>query len=94
MFGLLPYFNHVQGTDGFPAKPHPDVILRALEALHAARETCLLVGDSAADMEAAKRAGVASCAVTYGYGKRADMERWTPDYWIDDLRELLPNQSA
>ena len=23
MFGLLPYFDHVQGTDGFPAKPEP-----------------------------------------------------------------------
>ena len=26
-FGLLAYFDHVQGTDGFPAKPEPDVIL-------------------------------------------------------------------
>ena len=25
-FGLLPYFDHVQGTDGFPCKPAPDVI--------------------------------------------------------------------
>ena len=23
MFGLLRYFDHVQGTDGFPAKPSP-----------------------------------------------------------------------
>jgi len=30
MFGLLPYFEHVQGTDGFPAKPEPDVILASL----------------------------------------------------------------
>ena len=33
MFGLLPYFDHVQGTDGFPAKPEPDVIFHALRAL-------------------------------------------------------------
>src|SRR5581483_11824575 len=32
-FGLLRYFDHVQGTDGFPAKPHPDVIFKALECL-------------------------------------------------------------
>jgi phosphoglycolate phosphatase-like HAD superfamily hydrolase len=25
-FGLLAFFDHVQGTDGFPAKPEPDVI--------------------------------------------------------------------
>ena len=29
-FGLLPYFDHVQGTDGFPCKPNPDVILKSL----------------------------------------------------------------
>lgn len=90
MFGFLPYFDHVQGTDGFPAKPNPDVILRALEGLGASPETCLFVGDSAPDMEAAKRAGVKSCAVTYGYGKREELAQWNPDYWINDLSELLP----
>src|SRR5262245_8258507 len=25
-FQLLPHFDHVQGTDGFPAKPEPDVL--------------------------------------------------------------------
>jgi phosphoglycolate phosphatase len=89
MFGLLPYFDHVQGTDGFPAKPSPDVIFKALDGLGARVDECLFVGDSAADMEAAKRAGVRSCAATYGYGKREDMARWSPDYWIDDLHELL-----
>jgi phosphoglycolate phosphatase len=88
-FGLLPYFDHVQGTDGFPAKPHPDVIFHALQGLGASKEECLFVGDSAADMEAAKRAGVKSCAVTYGYGKREDLARWSPDYWVDDLQELV-----
>lgn len=87
-FGLLPYFDHVQGTDGFPAKPNPDVIFAALEALGASTADCLFVGDSGADMEAAKRAGVKSCAVTYGYGSREALEVWKPDYWISDLREL------
>ena len=58
MFGLAPFFDHVQGTDGFPAKPSPDVIFAALTALGARPDDCLFVGDSAADMEAAKRAGV------------------------------------
>ncbi|HVW86670.1 MAG TPA: HAD hydrolase-like protein, partial [Bryobacteraceae bacterium] len=29
-FELLPFFDHVQGTDGFPCKPAPDVLLRSL----------------------------------------------------------------
>ena len=28
-FELIRHFDHVQGTDGFPAKPEPDVILRS-----------------------------------------------------------------
>ena len=88
-FGLIDYFDHVQGSDGIPYKPEPDVILAALEALGADPRTCLLVGDSAADMEAGRRAGVRTCAVNYGYGDPAALARWTPDHWVSDLRELL-----
>ena len=71
-FGLLGYFDHVQGTDGFPSKPAPDVILKTMEALGARPEECLMVGDSEADMEAGRAAGIKTCAVLYGYGKRDD----------------------
>ena len=87
-FGLIGYFDHVQGTDGFPSKPAPDVILTALAALRAKPEECLMVGDSPADMEAGKRAGVKTCAVRYGYGNPAELAKFEPDYWVDDLRAL------
>jgi len=93
-FGLIRYFDHVQGTDGFPCKPAPDVILIALRALGARPEDCLFVGDSPADMEAGRRAGVKTCAVRYGYGRVADLARFEPDYWIDDLRALAPPPRA
>lgn len=88
-FGLLGYFDHPQGTDGFPAKPAPDVIQAALAGLDARPEQCLLVGDSPADMEAGRRAGVQICAVLYGYGDPAELGRFEPDYWISDLGELV-----
>lgn len=87
-FGLLPYFDHVQGTDGFPCKPAPDVIFTALKALRAEPSECLFIGDSCADMEAGKRAGVKTCAVRYGYGKPEALAEFEPDYWVSDLREL------
>ena len=87
-FGLLQHFDHVQGTDGFASKPEPDVIFTALSALGARPEQCLFVGDSPADMEAGRRAGVQICAVRYGYGKPEELARFEPDYWVDDLREL------
>ena len=88
-FGLLRYFDHVQGTDGIPSKPAPDVVLRALGALEAKPADCLFVGDSPADMEAGRRAGVSICAVRYGYGKAEELAKWQPDYWVSDLRELV-----
>jgi phosphoglycolate phosphatase-like HAD superfamily hydrolase len=42
-FGLLPYFDHVQGTDGFPCKPASDVLERAIAAL-GARKTVSSLG--------------------------------------------------
>jgi phosphoglycolate phosphatase len=93
-FGIAHYFDHIQGTDGFPAKPAPDVILKALEGLGASPSECLLVGDAAPDMEAGRRAGVRICAVRYGYGDPEEMAKWEPDYWIDDLRELIGSAPA
>ena len=87
-FGLFSNFDHVQGTDGFPCKPAPDVILNAIAALGAKPEDCLMVGDAPADMEAGKRAGVKTCAVRYGYGDPSKLAKFEPDFWIDDLREL------
>ena len=88
MFGLIGHFEHVQGTDGFPCKPAPDVILTALAALGAKPADCLMVGDSPADMEAGRRAGVKICAVRYGYGDIDKLSVFAPDFWVDDLREL------
>ena len=86
---MLQHFEHVQGTDGFPAKPEPDVILACLKALGVPPDQCLLVGDSAADMEAGRRAGVRLCAVRWGYGDVEAMEKWKPDYWIEEPSQLL-----
>jgi HAD superfamily hydrolase (TIGR01509 family) len=87
-FGLLPYFDHVQGSDGLRYKPAPDVVLAAIQGLRAKPEECLMVGDSPADMEAGCLAGVKICAVRYGYGDPGELAKWDPDYWVSDLREL------
>ncbi len=88
-FGLVGHFNHVQGTDGFPSKPEPDVILRSLDLFGVRPEECLLIGDAPPDMEAGRRAGVRTCAVAWGYGDPAAMRAHGPDYWIDSPAELI-----
>jgi phosphoglycolate phosphatase len=90
-FGLLSYFDHVQGTDGFPAKPEPDVLLKSLEAFHVRAEDCLFIGDSPTDIEAGHRAGIRTCAVTWGYGDREELALAEPDFWAHAPHELLPD---
>lgn len=88
MFGLARYFDHVQGTDGFPAKPEPDVIFASLKALGASPEECLLIGDSPTDMKAGRRAGVQTCAVLWGYGRGEDLLACEPDYVLEHPSQL------
>lgn len=89
-FELAKYFDDIMGTDGIPCKPAPDVVLAAMRGLGANASECLMIGDAPSDMEAGRKAGVKTCAVTYGYGQREELARFEPDYWISDLRELLP----
>ncbi len=88
-FGLIGHFHHVQGTDGFPSKPEPEVIHRAMAALGVQAEDCLMIGDSVPDMVAGKAAGVKVCAVSYGYGKAEELRACQPDYWLDEFGALI-----
>lgn len=81
-FGLVEHFDHVQGTDGFPSKPKPDVVLKSIEKFGVRPEECLLIGDSAPDMQAGRAAGVSICGVSYGYGNLDEMRALGPDFWI------------
>ena len=42
-------------------------------------------------MEAGRRAGVTTCAVTWGYGVPEDLAQHSPDFWIDAPHQLLPD---
>ena len=89
-FRLIDHFDHVQGTDGFPAKPEPNVLFKSIQALGVRPEDCLFVGDSTSDMEAGRRAGIRTCAVTWGYGKPEELAKFQPDFWAHSPYELLP----
>ena len=88
--GLSPFFQHIQGgTPDLRLKPAPDTILAALAVLHCAPPQALMVGDTPADILAGKAAGLTTCAVTYGFGRREALLQCAPDYVIDTFGELL-----
>jgi phosphoglycolate phosphatase len=72
--GLRDVFDEVIGGDGpHPRKPDPAGLNSLMESAKASPAETLLVGDSAIDLETAKRAGVSCCLVSYGFGFRREL---------------------
>jgi phosphoglycolate phosphatase len=70
-------------------KPHPESLLRVIQATRVAARRVLMIGDMPTDIQAGKAAGALTCAVTYGYGERADLQAADPDFMIDEIKDLL-----
>ena len=85
--GLAEALDHVQGTDGFPHKPAPDVVLRALAALDA--EGAWMVGDTTHDVGAGKAAGLSTFAVTWGTHDAETLAAASPDRLEPNLATLV-----
>jgi phosphoglycolate phosphatase len=85
--GMTSLFSAVAGGDSFPVcKPHPDHLLGVIAAMNVPPENCVMIGDSANDILAAKAAKVASIAVAHGYGK--DIGQLGADAIIPSFAEL------
>ncbi|MEI7879646.1 MAG: HAD-IA family hydrolase [bacterium] len=67
--GIYDWFISVLAADRFPVlKPAPDMITHIMTLAGVTPENTWVVGDNFTDLEAARRAGVSSIFVTYGYG--------------------------
>lgn len=67
--GIMEWFIAVLAAGRCPVlKPEPDMILNIMAAAGVTPENTWVVGDNYTDLEAARRAGVKSVFVTYGYG--------------------------
>ncbi|WP_245304209.1 phosphoglycolate phosphatase [Hoeflea olei] len=87
-FGLQSHVHAVVGGDTGPArKPAPDMLLHALKQLRTGTGNAVMVGDSPADIDAAKAAGIAGFAVRGGY-TTVPVDNLGADRVISSLMEL------
>lgn len=84
---VIPYVLGVE--DVTQAKPHPEPVLKTLEAFGCKAEDALVVGDTWYDIEMGHRAGVRACGVIYGNGTREELMNASADWLIDDFGELM-----
>ena len=64
-------------------------LLHTAALLGQAVDQCLMVGDSATDLQAANNAGMPIVLVRYGYPRDLDLDAAAAKAVVDDLRELL-----
>ena len=87
--GIQDYFENVVGGDDIGCmKPSSCPLDRSMEGLNANKEEAIIVGDMDIDIVAGKRAGITTCGVTYGIGKKEDIIKAKPDFIIDDIINL------
>ncbi|WP_397451089.1 phosphoglycolate phosphatase [Pseudomonas sp. NA-150] len=85
------FFKWIIGGDTLPQqKPDPAALFFVMKMAGVPASQSLFVGDSRNDVLAAKAAGVASVALTYGYNHGRPIAEESPSLVIDDLRKLLP----
>lgn len=86
--GIAGYFRTIVGArDDLPKKPDPAPLRAAIAPLRAAPADVVVVGDSGADIGAAKAAGCRSVAVRHGYS-RTPVDQLGADAVIATLPEL------
>lgn len=81
-------FGSVQTADDAPSKPHPGMILRAMEAARARPEETVMIGDSSFDIEMAVAAGVVPVAVSWGFQPVASLTALGARGVVDHAGEL------
>jgi phosphoglycolate phosphatase len=90
--GVRDLFDDVVGGDSRrPRKPDPAALLEMMHAANASAGATLLVGDSAIDLETARRAGARCCLVSFGFGYRNMREQPAPGVWIAENPAALSN---
>ncbi|RPJ10842.1 MAG: HAD family hydrolase [Deltaproteobacteria bacterium] len=84
------YFKSITGAGDVPRnKPYPDMIRAVLREMDLAAEEVVFVGDTLADIETGKNAGVDVYALTTGVHSRADLAVGKPKQILRSLKELL-----
>lgn len=86
--GWHQFFTTIQTADDHPSKPHPSMILRAMDEAGAGPDETVMVGDTTFDIEMAAAAGVSSIGVAWGYHRAIELVESGATSIVDRYLEL------
>lgn len=89
-FGLAKYFENVCGSLMDESRSKKDeVIAYAIERNHISdKSKILMIGDRKHDILGAKKIGLKSCGVLFGYGSREELEEAEADFISENVSRL------
>lgn len=76
-------------VEGVPSKPDPSIVFRVLTMRPTAKSDVLYCGDSAVDMETARRAGVESVGVSWGFRPVRELTGAYADHIAENASRIL-----
>jgi phosphoglycolate phosphatase len=92
--GLRDHFATVQTADRAPSKPHPGMVLQAMEEIGATAQDTVVIGDSIYDMAMATAAGALALGVRWGYHPRHALLESGATIVLDEFAALIPALEA
>ena len=89
-FSLSRYFSYLSGAELDGVRNNKDEVIEHALAISGItdRSKCVMIGDRKHDVIGAKKTGIASLGVLYGYGDRAEHEAAGADVIAEDMAEL------
>lgn len=81
------YFDNVYGNAGLFSKAR--AMRKIIDKNHTQKSHCFSIGDETRDIEAAKKAGITSIAVTWGFNNTEILKEHQPDHLVSKPQELL-----
>jgi phosphonatase-like hydrolase len=84
-------FDYIGSSEEFgKGRPDPIMINDSLFKLNLKDKSGVLkIGDTAADIQEGKNAGVLTAGVLTGTQKREELEKYKPDYIFSDIKEII-----
>lgn len=89
-FNLLQYFDVIIGSEMDGTRVlKAEVIAEVLKQLNASPKDTIMIGDRKHDILGAKKVGITSIGVTFGYAEDGELEEAGADFVISSPQELL-----
>ena len=90
-FELDKYIIQLSGADYGGRKATKTVIISKVLELQQLipSNKIVMIGDTVYDIEGGKENGLSTVAVNYGFGKKADLQKAEPDYFVENVEELF-----